>query len=1101
MSNNLESKFKNGLSRIFQTKIFDNDLEIPNKYLFKTKDGILAIDQILNLRKDENIEEILDYFKTLKNLEGYVIDIRELFSILGYVRSEEELELIRFKRKIKKKDESIIDLAKKYKKKIKEDLFSDELEFEEQLDIEIKYMLKEKEKQRIILERISVKSGIYDVYEEERESVEFKIDISLGGKRILDEIKMNKRMLLCHLMVEQEFVKIYVDDKTKYVLAEDVVKTSLEENFMRILYYPLDTDEYMKVGIMEILMDMSNGNSTIEFKSYKGLSVKDSTEIFFEEIEFLSPQLRKIIPKLNRYFINDFYLDKNIFFSVLFDRFRNFCYVNEENKPFVAKKWMKFFFVFKDKRVSVTINNLKLKAKKNIMKNNTLYSFPIGSEIVSITITDAEDKETLDITYDLVLHIFDTYIKDYGKYDDKKNLKMPSNVPLKKKKLKEFILGFKSGGISTQGEKKRTDLKIIEKDEVQKYLDKGEEVMLYPPPNLKHLFSDSVIPFYFVSANDEYPYLGLKENTAKGKDIGKDDIPYIPMYFKEKRYSIDKNFNVEEIKRSKKKDFSTIKSHEKALEEGEEGFLSTTFNSILDTPGIKFRKRGFASIKDALFEAKGRTKKPIKIDFLPLFKQELYDYDEIPSDYQFETHHKVLEKYFKINIYLFEIVDDRIEMIIPRHKDYYYCEAELYSKCAILFRNKNKNYELIYGKKGENELTLFGEEMNEKMAKIMIKLTETKDLPFFNINEHFPNIISQTLTKNGKLRSINLDTKETIFTPPICPLDVPLSEEIYEAKVRKDSRRDLKSLGFSFRIDDIEYRAYGKNLDDLPVDKKLVFEERIDQKKENEEIQSRILRQIFGVFLLLWKKKNFVEKHCIVIEKHEYKIEYDDTEVKEFSDINNLDLPSYIRKGKIILSSQEMKSRFERLSEYLLSQKEFISLAPPPYFFNKKYFSVSDFTIRSKKEYVFSSIYRALLFLFEERNDQKISVYKSFPDIVTGYISNGKIIYPAGYNLPVNPIIIQDEERFYLVQFVQDGTIDFEQKAVNAILYNWEHHRVNTGFYTAHLEDETIDPNYPKVSELKNITKPCIYKYRPKETVKVRKSKIEQVKYAAIMPL
>ena len=1141
MKKEVENFFKNSKNLEFETFIKDLKSEfkvdLPDKYVFKVEGSTKNIAEIFEMYNYLHLDGLYEKIKYLKNLEGFTIDKREFFSIARkFYRDKDEVEDVRLIEKIRRKGEDLNEVLRQRgflvmnEENVNTSDYDLEIDFWQSLESEVLKTIDTKAEEEKFVDFISsAKVDEFDFYDAEREKEKIIIQFDIleyEPKEIFDLVKTNPNLFYMRMVYEdQNFVKIYKNDLTKKVLTDKMINKKSEDHKIYMKYYPLNTTkEYVLKAIVDIELDLYTGTTELKFKSYKGINTNATKDAIFSELSFLKRHSESSIPDTTVMIINGFTIERNVFIYILFKYFSQVVQIDESKTPFAFGTWTRFYLRYKKNKISFTINNDELEQAITVRKEGMKTKIPEESNIVRITIAKCETKENLEIAKQMFYKALSLYVSVYDivarRFEGIRPYVKPLKMETKIKSLKEIIPGFEEGDLSKQAKKDELILNILTKEEAERFIEEGDQVMLFPPPNMRKLFKIHIKEVYIGPGPTQAPYIGLKENTTKIGSMNKDVLPYIPKYYTEEHVIIDKDFNVQMINMSSRN--IDKRKKKKVLLPGETGDVNADIIRLMGVEGEVYTvgfprddnfSRAIASIDDEEFIRFNAN--------IPSYAmQELYDQVSVPGIAQYETHCSIFEKIKNANIYVFEMIEKNITLVIPRHKDFYVPDLKLKPSCIVLFRNKSGLYELIRRPK----TCLFDEKVNKRLSDIMVYITQIRNLKVFNIYDYYKNIIGQTININGKLESICVkdgSDKYTIFTPPLHPLDVKIIEEIFPLPfIPSDSKRDKKALGIEFKIDEHYFRAYcEKDISKLPIDESLFFED-LKQKSIIDpyaKIKARCLKQIFGIFLLQTKDKNFVDNYCVVKPNHEYLVEYSKKEVETLDEVP---LPSYVKGGKIILSSYTMEEKFKKLADLLLKQQRenTINLLPGPYVFKKRYFNISDFEISSKNEFIFMNLETARLFMYEKRTEMDNKVFTTLPNIIAARyevkkskatvrnfkkIKEGSLVYPSKYNLPVDPILYSDGTSEYWIQYVKDTQHEVEQiDAVKAIIYNWEKVSVNTGYYTNRLVDGTINPFYATIEPLINTIKPngksCILKYVPSPTTKI---KTPSAKYAAVLKI
>lgn len=1100
-------------------------IRFPLKYLFKISGIEYRIDALFDLYKDLDVSGIFNKIKYLVNDQGYTIDNREFFSIASYFhKDKEDVEINRLKNKIRKPKEDINKKLQEYDLKQKEyivpiEKFSLEIDFLEALAKEIDDLLDKKKREEEFKKFISnYDVSNYDfldpVEEKERRIITMEIPRE-DPLELFNRIRTSERYFLVKFRYDKTYTKLYSNDFTHNVILDASLEKEQEYNSLFIRFYPLEVSKkYMKKAVIDININLTTGQSDFIFTNYRGINKDKIIDTFKKTFDIFKIKYIEDVPDTVKYFIYGFRIERDVFLSMLYTKeFRQMVYIDESKKPSSTGKWVRFYIDVNDKKISFTVNNEVLNTATNIRKDSFYLSIPKDSEIVKITISKMESKKGKEMAEMLIYKCFDMYAQTYNdmkkKYSFLPKPIKPSKLDIKRTSLKEMIPNFKGGSISQQADYERMQLNIISEAEAKTLRKKGKQVMLYPPPNMKDIFDVNMKPFFIGPGDDEYPYIGLKINTSNKGDLSNEYFPYIPVYYKDKKLQIDEAYNVT-ITNINERNIDNRKNKLKDLSEGEQGNVYDDIIKIMgrdDIYRVGYGKDGLDAIIDDIFEVK--IKVPSKIP--PYCMQELYNFSSFPKNKEFETYHALLEKQCNVNIYLFEAIKNEVNMILPNHKDFYIPDPNLRNKCMVLFRNRKGEYELIKTSKKY----LFDKEINIKLFNVLEFISQAKDIKIFNIMDIFPKIISQRLDIYGRILSVNVkdETLYTIFTPPLHPLDMEIDNTIYPLEKISDRfkniKQDIRGMGISYEINDIKFRSYVKNIKlDYPIDNNLIFEDLSKSSivKLKNSLIARMLKHLFGVFLLLSDDDNFMSSHTVIVKNHEYKEEYDSqTRIYKISDISLLKLPSYVMNGKLIMTN-DIYDKFNILVPHLLKkyrEKE-LFLTPAPYIFKKRYYHIADFDSH-KNEMLFFDINIARLYVYERRNKPQKMIYTKLPDIITGEFIDAEkknIIYPSKYNLPVEPLLFFDGKYYYWIQYLKDMERSSDQlDAANTIISIWDKYKINIGYYADSSTE--YKKKYDEISIKSDGTispdgKSCVLSYFPAITKKIKKS---QMKYAAILKI
>ena len=359
---------------------------------------------------------------------------------------------------------------------------------------------------------------------------------------------------------------------------------------------------------------------------------------------------------------------------------------------------------------------------------------------------------------------------------------------------------------------------IVEEKDVDKLQKQGIQLMRFPK-------SETISKQYWYRCDHPvYKYPGLKINNLEQSDRKK--YPYIPCcYMKDQteKTNYKKYFNPEEEKTIQSKTQSLLTSTKKILKFNNLGKLPEevlTFFKNIDN-SWEYVRMGMdittSSFIECLLKAKSDnlsiTDSESRIDVIStarlelsdfsICRQQLYDMtiDMIKNIAIDENQYfdpkifiSLIEQVYGINIYLFERIDNKTSMIIPRHTHgYYRLSKKAPSLCVLIHKGSETDLspfpqcELICRYKPDQSIkymfkdnSKFSDILSETFNKLSLSYSLDKKIRqvVFPLPENIV-IKSQVIDSYGKTRLLNIktdsvkDEKLILITSPLPPFDVP----------------------------------------------------------------------------------------------------------------------------------------------------------------------------------------------------------------------------------------------------------------------------------------------------------------------------------------
>lgn len=693
-------------------------------------------------------------------------------------------------------------------------------------------------------------------------------------------------------MYERSYYKVYTGDKTetepKYNITilphdktnkkntiymnlwvgEDPNTLGTHETYYMVIYYlennhmtvetPIGLDPKSKLisDIQIAFQRVKNALPTLEFGQSKEIKVRGEFNIWnatYDEISFLDMLLSD--PVMNVY-----------------------LYIEEQFDPFAFKKRIDIHYrsIYTDisegqintediynanyASVSIIMNQKYVNSNETIEisepGSNKIYKDEIdsGTPYIQVIISRAESRALIadfSTIFRLLMMVYldnkeninAEYIQTFPSLADlpqlllqkkpetsKTGKRTPGRKSMKSALLEEqapdlYIPGHVRGGC--------TNLPIIvNDDEAQEWLDKGHQVMEFPPEDPK---------WNFVCPTEEMPHPGFIENKSPSKD----KYPYMPCCYKKDHMSEKSKSKYRQYIEAMKRGEKIVKKEKvaaladskittrKIVEPYGTGVLPVAIenivkryseehndivrygvirspNSLLHCVCVALDDPTYFSMKnDKLKEsyvAKLRHYIANNVE-LSLLKQELYDYsdEEIFASLNSNSFldpalfYRALEETFKINIYVFTYTQDTDEnfgmLEVPRFKLFHSRPQRVDRTTIVIMKNWGSESnaltypqcELIvdYDDSNKEVVKAFGNEMMEQCHTALQESLKTLTWTFnpdnslstkANIYYYINHLelfkvpaVSQYVDGNGKMRALTLNINETLMTVMIIP--------------------------------------------------------------------------------------------------------------------------------------------------------------------------------------------------------------------------------------------------------------------------------------------------------------------------------------------
>lgn len=485
------------------------------------------------------------------------------------------------------------------------------------------------------------------------------------------------KMITLKIKLDSEYINCYIN---------------FQDN---ILYFALQID-YTILKTDELLQEVKDKI----LKSFPLITIE-----IIDEQEVSIIQTTIITNKTFYHYVMSDIIMNNPFFS-------EFMAVEESTKSSKTKSGLFINFFIKD-----------INGKCNVSIIDDLSSFPVVKSIrLRIKTVDLYNAEKFIVMFkklltlyekeeDNIIEIYRKYIKDFPEVkvekDKKKKLTLSDQVP-------DLFLKTEGG----YARRCQNPPVIVDEKEASNY--KKDHVMKYP-------IKGEGVSHYYACKEDEYNYVGLRENTMKNKDVYK----YIPCCYKEsqlykknyRRYyydedSDDKSAQQNIIKTNKfaqAGEFALVPKNIKDLFDSLDLYDNNKFKYIrmgVNDTSISFLECVLESIDFRVDNILFRNmKKELKLKYLELEYKKLINYDNIAvasqenpglSEHEMKLKLSKRESYMdprhwiklvetiyqcKIIIFYRKKKDNNVMLSIPNHEMLYLEEKPLHKKLVLLYEH------------------------------------------------------------------------------------------------------------------------------------------------------------------------------------------------------------------------------------------------------------------------------------------------------------------------------------------------------------------------------------------------------------------------------
>jgi hypothetical protein len=536
--------------------------------------------------------------------------------------------------------------------------------------------------------------------------------------------------------------------------------------------------------------------------------------------------------KLNIYIFSDLVMNNPLFSSLLV--------INESLKA--SKNRTDIFVIFTDPYYGETRVNLTPRIEE-------------GNEYIRVKITKTTNIESVNSFINIMSKLFQQYNEQYPIVEKLYIQYAPRFDIITESDIKELESDNKNlfklnPELFAKNYSRRCPNKVsVVKDKDVDEL-KREGVQLIRFPN-----SEKISKQYWYKCDDPiYKYPGLKDNNLE--KANRDKYPYIPCCFKNiqtEKPKFKEYFNIaynnEEKIDYKQSQHTILTSTKKMLKYDSIGKLPEEIQSYFKSidPSWEYVRTGMdittssfieclLKISDTNLPGSNISRKDIiltarsELQNFSICRQQCYDITtnmikniSIDEEQYFDPKIfiSLLEDVYGVNIYLFERIGNKTEMIIPRYTHgYYRLYKKIPSVCILIHRGSEIDLspypqcELICRYKPDEQIKyLFkhNSDISESLSDTFNKLTLSYSLENKIIPIKFPwpeniDIISQVIDSYGKTRLINIknaDTDETLMlmTSPIPPFGVP--EIKFDTNVKKNTFKMVTKFIKLLNIQDI----------------------------------------------------------------------------------------------------------------------------------------------------------------------------------------------------------------------------------------------------------------------------------------------------------
>ena len=687
-----------------------------------------------------------------------------------------------------------------------------------------------------------------------------KFDITEeNAKYIFNQFKTNKNL----------FYIEYIDSKNDSIIKiHDTADKNLLENEDRspnTIYFKYKHQH--DVINMKLLIN----SNKIEYSYYAG---KDSSEVdgvvqtIFSDFKLTDPKTLFVSGSfsidIKNYKEYNFYYFTFMLINLINRDASNIIYMRETFNPRALKKRAKYYFrdlenlnhidyvmSFTVDNVLSNLYNIKYRAKNKEKGYILEIAYLIKKYMLFY-----EENSTITGGGNVSDYFVNTfYGKTFG-YQERSYTRIPTKIATMRNKSQADKM-FPSGGEYTKGmcECKLQPV-IVDKEDIEdweKYEDSkngrkiNHKTILFPPEN-----SSQGPKRNYVCPTHHYPIPILKPNTGSNAK----EYPYLPcckMTGKDNYYDFYEETRLEgkgPIISLKQSDVQTrslplpLQSFFKSLMDEEveikpvevsinDSFIACLLHSTKDYKpprrqghdNYKLLYNSIESYKNDYKEGVRKIRKNInlfKVHFETL-KQEMFDYttddiiDILTRDEYIDSmlFFKFFEYIFSVNIFVFNVVNDKPVLEKPRYKDFHVRNIIEELPAVYLYRDpetQKGRYSVIGGKNMTFSSKMFQNllqpyyktEINDN--SLVTRVNPYRGIIWEKIFKNYK-IVNQKINENGKCYCLTIQIGKhgvSIYIPPSAPLNIPQSSKIYRGTVSNIKKHFTKgtpgSEGMWFEI-------------------------------------------------------------------------------------------------------------------------------------------------------------------------------------------------------------------------------------------------------------------------------------------------------------
>lgn len=628
------------------------------------------------------------------------------------------------------------------------------------------------------------------------------------------------------------------------------------------------------------------------------------------------------------------------------------------------------------------------------------------------------------------------------------------------------------------------NLTKISKDDYEKYISKGIDTIKFPNvgENAQYFICENKGGKF-----SEHIYTGLQVNKQENKEkypftpccfkkSQKDDPIYRHYYegeeLKEKeskqqniistnKFARYLNFaELPEMLNNFFENFDPLSEYTYyriGVDRNENSFLACLLTAILDNQygvknenAIKFNKQKFETDRNKILL---QLRKDFSKDtgLYPLSKQCTYnmtinelikDISDEKSYFNPKRYIQMFEEYFQVNIILF----NREGITTPYYShNYYYnfkhenfifiyehmgsqTDRASYPQCELITRIRKKPEETLYIFNNNSDIVKKAKDIFSDITKSYVVSSENIFTKKYFIDKGIVPI-SQLIDGYGKTRQVNVEYKNsqvTIYTNPLCPLNVPIENDLKFPTSSEIANRIFQKLDMNV-ISNTNHKVsaeYKNNTFTI-----LKNEEKMDSNLRLYNNNKKLARYISEY--TLWHFSNYIEEQKIENIVGETLKNFTEKTFKIIKNYNYKDInrifsknSSIFKDGKLIITSEEMGKRLMYLLQLKLQQQYFKTIS-----YNKNktipnfYIDLTDFDTYQNQIILQGE---DCLYKWNNSLDPKTYLYKEIiPESKTPYFFKNSII----------------NDTIYLAQ-----NTDNIETAINICL-TWENYKYNIGYY------------------------------------------------------